>query len=93
MTPLHRGGRRVGLTVRLLRARDGDLCRRCGQAIDFGLSGLEGTGPTIGHVIPAAAGGSDALRNLGLEHRVCNLAAGARRDPPRALIAKPVATA
>lgn len=90
MSTLHTGGRRVGLTVRLLRARDGDACRRCGEAIDFDLSGLLPLGPTLGHVVPAAAGGSDELRNLGLEHRRCNLAAGARRDPPRAWIAKPL---
>lgn len=87
---LARGGRRIGLTVRLLRARDGDTCRRCGEAIDFDLSGLHALGPTLGHVTPAARGGSDELRNLGLEHRRCNLAAGARRDPPRAWIAKPI---
>lgn len=90
MAGLHSGGRRVGLTVRLLIARDGPFCRRCGTAIDTTLSGLHPDGPTIGHVVPAASNGSDELRNLGLEHRRCNLAAGARRDPPRAWIAKPI---
>ena len=47
-------------------------------------------GPTLGHIIPDSKGGTDDLANLGLEHRRCNLAAGARANPPRALLANPV---
>lgn len=70
--------------------RDGNRCRRCGDPIDLSLSGLDPYGMTLGHIIPAALGGTDDLSNLGAEHRRCNLAAGARRDPPRALIATPI---
>lgn len=87
---LARGGRRIRETIALIVARDGNNCRRCGLPVDLTLSGLNRLGPTIGHIIAAALGGTDALANLGLEHRMCNLAAGARRDPPRALIAKPI---
>lgn len=76
--------------VALLRARDGDLCRRCSSAIDFTAGGMDANGPTIGHIVPASKGGSDAVWNLALEHRRCNLAAGDRADPPRARIAHPV---
>jgi 5-methylcytosine-specific restriction endonuclease McrA len=54
------------------------------------LGGMHPDGPTLGHIIPAAQGGTDEDANLGLEHRRCNLAAGPRPTPPRALIAHPV---
>jgi hypothetical protein len=51
---------------------------------------MDPAGPNIGHIQPAARAGSDHLANLGLEHRRCNIAAGARLDPPRAVIARPI---
>lgn len=87
---LARGGGRIGSTRRILRDRDGDLCGRCVTPIDFNVDGMAPDGPTIGHVIPAADGGTDELANLRLEHRRCNLAAGDRPTPPRALIARPL---
>lgn len=87
---LARGGRRIRETLNLIVARDGTNCRRCVLPVDMTLTGLNFDGPTIGHIIPAAEGGKDDLANLGLEHRRCNLAAGARRDPPRAVIVKPI---
>lgn len=87
---LARGGAIVKRTISLLRARDGDSCGRCSAAIDFGASGLDPEGPTIGHIVPASKGGTDAVWNLRLEHRKCNLAAGDRETPPRARIARPV---
>lgn len=78
------GGRRIRRTRLLLAERDGTGCGRCGQPIDLSLSGAVPLGPTIGHRSPASRGGSDYLDNLQLEHRRCNLAAGARIDPPRA---------
>ena len=81
---LHGGGRQVRrVRVRLWREAGG-LCQRCGEGIDLGASPLAPDGLTIGHLIPVAAGGSDAWANLGPEHRRCNLAAGDRLDvsPP-----------
>ena len=86
---LARGGQRKRVALRWVIARDGSTCRRCGEGIDIGLSGNVPDGPTLGHIVPAAQGGTDAYWNLGLEHRRCNLAAGDRLDPPRALIAIP----
>lgn len=90
---LHAGGARIGSLRSLIAERDGTICRRCGSPIDMLLSGLHPDGPTIGHIVSRRDGGTDDPRNLGLEHRRCNLAAGARPDPPRALIARPVETA
>ena len=91
MSDLHRGGARIRATVRLVLERDGNRCRRCGEPIDMAIGGLAPEGPTLGHVLPYSKGGTDDLANLGLEHRRCNLAAGARLIPPRALLATPVA--
>lgn len=90
---LARGGRAVSRTVALLRERDGDSCGRCGVAILVGVNGLHPDGATIGHRVPAAHGGTDDPSNLRLEHRRCNLAAGARTSSPRARIVGPVALA
>lgn len=90
---LARGGRIVGRTIAMLRERDGNSCGRCGVAILDGVSGLHPDGATIGHRVPAAQGGTDELSNLRLEHRRCNLAAGARTSSPRARIVAPVALA
>lgn len=87
---LARGGQRVALTRLILRERDGDRCGRCGELIDFARGGMDPAGPTLGHIIPAVDGGSDELANLRLEHRACNLSAGARPTPPRASLAQPV---
>lgn len=88
--PLRSGGQ----TLRVIRAqlilRDGPYCGRCSTWIDTTLTGLQPDGPTIGHVIPVAEGGTDSIDNLRLEHRRCNLAAGKRADPPRAVIATPI---
>jgi len=91
---LARGGRIVPRTVALLRERDGDACGRCGGPVPrMGASGLDPEGPTIGHRVPAAKGGTDDMTNLRLEHRRCNLAAGARIASPRARIVAPVGLA
>lgn len=77
-------------TVALLRARDGDYCGRCSGLIEFAAGGMGLWGPTIGHVVPASKGGSDAVWNLRLEHRRCNMQAGDRMTPPAARLATPV---
>ena len=77
---LHRGGHRLRLARRLVVARDGARCRRCGAPIDVRLGGLDPLGLTLGHIVPVSRGGTDALANLAPEHRACNLAAGAGLD-------------
>lgn len=87
---LHRGGHRLRQARVLVVNRDGNACRRCGGRIDLSLPGSHPDGLTLGHIMPASKGGTDELANLAAEHRRCNLAAGARRDPPRATIAVPI---
>jgi 5-methylcytosine-specific restriction endonuclease McrA len=87
----HLSGHRLTVVRRMVVERDGPMCRRCGGWVDVTMSGLMPDGPTLGHIIPRSKGGTDHPTNLGLEHRRCNLAASDRRDPPRALIATPIA--
>jgi 5-methylcytosine-specific restriction endonuclease McrA len=87
---LHAGGSRIRSTLRLVVARDGATCRRCGELVDLYRSGLDADGPTLGHILAVKHGGGDELANLALEHRRCNLAAGSRVAPPRAILADPL---
>lgn len=61
-------------------------CAKCGRIIDPTLSGLHPEGATVGHTLPVSKGGTDDFDNLRLEHRRCNLAAGARVAPPPAVV-------
>lgn len=68
--------------VAYLRERDGDRCGICRRRIRFDLSaGPRGDdrGPSIDHMIPRSAGGTDELANLRLTHWGCNRARGAGR--------------
>lgn len=87
---LHQGGWRRRKALREVIERDGPTCWRCGRWVDVTLSGLAAEGPTLGHRHPVSLGGSDEPHNLGLEHRRCNRAAGARLEPPKARIARPI---
>lgn len=86
---ISKGGRRIRRTLLMIVERDGDRCARCNGRVNIALSGATPMGPTIGHRDPASRGGSDYLDNLQLEHRRCNLAAGARITPPRASVVTP----
>lgn len=49
-------------------------CPRCGQEIDFGLSGRARMGPTVDHLIPVAGGGDELpdVSLLAVSHLHCN---------------------
>lgn len=65
----------------MVRARDGDLCAICGNPIDFSIPAGEWMGPSLEHVIPRAAGGSNGLENLRLAHAMpCNKAKAAAHE-------------
>lgn len=64
-----------------LRARDGDACWLCGQAMDFAAKPNSKKAPTREHLQPLSVGGTDALDNLVLCHPGCNRQLG---DRPRA---------
>lgn len=57
--------------------RDGWRCHICGKKVRRDLSGMDPRGPTIDHLIPVVADGSDQLVNVALAHRQCNVI---RRD-------------
>lgn len=86
---LHRGGQYRTTTLRLVINRDGPACARCTRLVDIGLSGLHPHGPTLGHRVAVAAGGTDAIDNLQLEHRVCNLNAAPSVGDPDPKVAQP----
>ena len=92
---LHFGGWRLRQARhRLLReaAMQGRMpeCARCHVIIDPALSGLHPDGATVGHIVPVSRGGDDSFDNLQLEHRRCNLHAGARMAPARATVVEPL---
>lgn len=68
--------------VAYLRERDGDRCGICRRRMRFDLpAGPRGDdrGPSIDHMVPRSAGGSDELVNLRLAHWGCNRKRGAGR--------------
>jgi 5-methylcytosine-specific restriction endonuclease McrA len=54
-----------------LAAKQGNRCGMCGQA-------MRAAGVHIDHIVPLAHGGLDALWNLRLVHRCCNLIRGTK---------------
>lgn len=89
VVPRRRSGRWVRRTLALLVERDGPYCGRCGGQLTYSASGMAADGPTVGHVVPLSAGGTDGLVNLRPEHRRCNVEARDAADPPAA-VALPV---
>jgi hypothetical protein len=59
-----------------LRDRDGDACRRCRRPIRFDLPAGHDMGFRLERIVPANAGGTDALDNLCLTHGRCNARSG-----------------
>ena len=55
-----------------LRQRDGDCCRRCRRPIRFDRPSGHDLGFRLEQIVPANAGGSDAIDNLCLTHWRCN---------------------
>lgn len=55
-----------------LRERDGDCCSRCRRPMRFDLSRGHDMGPKVELLVPASAGGTQALDNLCLCHGRCN---------------------
>jgi 5-methylcytosine-specific restriction endonuclease McrA len=63
--------------VKVLRARDGDLCQICLDPMNFRIR-KSSLSLSVDHIIPCRAGGTDDLNNLWLAHLVCNMRKGAR---------------
>lgn len=72
-----KGATAVRYTLTKIGDRDGWKCHICGKKVDVNLSGMANAGPTIDHLVPVSAGGSDDEWNVALAHRICNLSRGA----------------
>lgn len=59
-------------TLTEIAVRDSGRCHLCRRKVDMSLSGMAKWGPTIDHIIPVSAGGTDAVDNVALAHRHCN---------------------
>jgi 5-methylcytosine-specific restriction endonuclease McrA len=66
-------------TAALLEAAGG-LCSLCGEAIDSRPSAPIALRPSVDHIEPVSAGGTDELANLRIAHRSCNSARNNRAD-------------
>lgn len=66
---------RVSLAV--LRRRDNDPCRICGEAVDPGRKPPSPLAATMDHVVALARGGEHSYRNTQLAHLRCNAIKGA----------------
>ena len=56
-----------------LRLRDGDDCRRCRRPMRFDLASGHDLTPKVEEVLPTLLGEQQALDNLCLTHRRCNV--------------------
>lgn len=73
---MNRTGSRTPAELRaMVRKRDGDNCSLCRTPINFSRAPGTEWGPSLEHVIPLAAGGTNDLDNLRLAHAYpCNKA-------------------
>jgi 5-methylcytosine-specific restriction endonuclease McrA len=65
------------VSISVLRVRDADTCRICGEPIDFTRRPPDPRAATIDHVIALSKGGAHSYANTQLAHLRCNLAKGA----------------
>lgn len=63
---------RTPVSASWLATRDGPDCGICGQPVDMTLRSPERMRPSVDHVHPRAAGGSNDPKNLQLAHLWCN---------------------
>jgi 5-methylcytosine-specific restriction endonuclease McrA len=65
------------VSLAVLRRRDEDRCRICGEPVDSTAQPPHPSAATIDHVVALARGGEHSYRNTQLAHLRCNLAKGA----------------
>lgn len=75
-----------GVTIKEIGERDGWRCHICRKVVDVRRNDAR-FGPSIDHLIPIAAGGSDDPSNLALAHRRCNSSRGTGGSAQLRLIA------
>ena len=65
------------VSLAVLRRRDEDRCRICGEPVDFTRQPPHPSAATIDHVIALCRGGEHSYGNTQLAHLRCNTAKGA----------------
>jgi 5-methylcytosine-specific restriction endonuclease McrA len=65
------------VSMAVLRRRDEDTCRICGEPVDFTRQPPHPSAATIDHVIPLSRGGEHSYGNTQLAHLRCNTTKGA----------------
>jgi 5-methylcytosine-specific restriction endonuclease McrA len=65
------------VSMSVLRLRDADRCRICGEPVDFSTRPPDPRAATIDHVVALSKGGAHSYENTQLAHLRCNLAKGA----------------
>lgn len=63
---------RYGMNARQVAARDGTDCKICGDSVDMDVDKRDWFRPSVDHIVPRAAGGTDDPTNLQLAHLWCN---------------------
>ena len=65
------------VSLAVLRRRDEDRCRICGEPVDFTRQWPDPKAATIDHVVALCRGGEHSYGNTQLAHLRCNTAKGA----------------
>lgn len=70
---VHLKGDRQVVYLADLFVRDGGKCQICGEHVRREISHPHPRSPSIDHIVPVSAGGSDGFANLQLAHLRCNM--------------------
>jgi hypothetical protein len=74
---LVRRARVEAVSMAVLRVRDQDTCRLCGEPVDFSRRSPDPRAATIDHVVALSKGGAHSYENTQLAHLWCNTVKGA----------------
>ncbi len=65
------------VSIAELRRRDEDICRICGERVDFTTQPPHPSAATIDHILALVKGGEHSYENTQLAHLRCNTTKGA----------------
>jgi 5-methylcytosine-specific restriction endonuclease McrA len=74
---LVRRARVESVSMAVLRVRDHDTCRLCGEPVDFSRRPPDPRAATIDHIVALSKGGAHSYENTQLAHLQCNTVKGA----------------
>lgn len=61
------------VSLKTVYARDGWLCKICGEPVNFIRQHPDPMSPSLDHIIPLSKGGPHTFANVQLAHLICNL--------------------